>query len=316
MVKENIYKFLPVCLQNVACTLSGEIKRRNRLTGKFDTIYEALKVTEWYDKDEIEEYQLRKLQELIEYCNRTVPYYRELFQQISLRPSDIVTLTDLEKIPILTKEIVRNNVDKLKNPNFRGAVIRQHTSGSTGTPLQFILSKEALKHRWAVWFRHRARFKIRPGDAYASFTSGQGAVPISQNKPPYWRENRAMKQTIFTMHHISNEKVPAIVKRLNAGGFCYYSGYPSILFSLAGLIEDLGLKITECPKIIFTGAESLLDYQREKISKVFGCFVTDQYGFSEGCGNASRCENDLFHEDFEYGILECYKPVVNEDGTK
>src|SRR4029079_11326347 len=33
--------------------------------------------------------------------------------------------------------------------------------------------------------------------------------------------------------------------------------------------------------------------------------VTDEYGFSEGCGNASRCEEDVFHEDFEYGILEC-----------
>src|SRR5690606_27159888 len=60
---------------------------------------------------------------------------------------------------------------------------------------------------------------------------------------------------------------------------------------------------------------ALLDYQREKISTVFGCLVTDQYGFSEGCGNASRCENDVFHEDFEYGILECHNPVINQDGT-
>jgi len=38
---------------------------------------------------------------------------------------------------------------------------------------------------------------------------------------------------------------------------------------------------------------------------VFQCPVTDQYGFSEGCGNASRCPADVYHEDFEYGILEC-----------
>ena len=60
----------------------------------------------------------------------------------------------------------------------------------------------------------------------------------------------------------------------------------------------------------------MLVYQRDKISSVFGCEVTDQYGFSEGCGNASRCELDLFHEDFEYGILECHNPITNADGSK
>src|SRR5690606_14582159 len=140
-------------------------------------------------------------------------------------------------------------------------------------------------------------------------------IPLNQDKPPYWREIYAMKQTIFTMHHINKDKVPHIVERLNKGRFKYYSGYPSIVYNLAVIIEDLGLKIMQPPDVIFTGAEAILDFQREKISSVFSCFVTDQYGFSEGCGNASRCEHDLFHEDFEYGILECNNPIKNSDGT-
>ena len=240
-----------------------------------------------------------------------MPYYTNLFDAINLSPSDINRIGDLSKIPILTKEMIRENYHSLVNPNFKKPIIKMHTSGSTGKALDFIFSKEAVKYRWALWFRHKNRFGVHPNDSYATFT-GLVVVPIAQNKPPYWRQNKASKQTIFTMHHISKDKVPAIVDKLNKGGITYYSGYPSILYSLAILIEELGLQITNSPKVIFTGAEMLLDSQRKKISEIFNCLVTDQYGFSEGCGNASRCEYDNYHEDFEYGILECEKEESGE----
>lgn len=311
----NIYKKLPVFLQNAACTIKGQLQKKERLGGAFLNIFEELRKTEWYTRDEIKKLQNNKLLETINYCYENIPYYRDLFNENSLSPSDIKSVDDLKKVPVLTKELVRENFEKLKNPKFKGKIIHMHTSGSTGKSLQFDFSEYANRFKWAIWFRHKARFGVSPSDPYATFT-GQVVVPINQKKPPYWRENYSMKQTIFTMHHISEDKVPAIVNRLNKGGFVYYSGYPSILYSLATIIENVGLQITASPKVIFTGAEALLDYQREKISAVFGCLVTDQYGFSEGCGNASRCEEDLFHEDFEYGILECHNPIINPDGTK
>jgi phenylacetate-CoA ligase len=67
---------------------------------------------------------------------------------------------------------------------------------------------------------------------------------------------------------------------------------------------------------IFTGAENLYENQRKVIADVFKAGVTDEYGFSEGCGNASRCEEDVFHEDFEFGILECEEPRVLDADTK
>jgi phenylacetate-CoA ligase len=92
---------------------------------------------------------------------------------------------------------------------------------------------------------------------------------------------------------------------LNEGGFDYYAGYPSIIFVLARLIEEGGYEVAAPPRMIFTGAENLYDNHRRLMQNVFNAGVTDEYGFSEGCGNASRCERDVFHEDFEFGILEC-----------
>ncbi len=304
------YNNSPFWLQNIACTYKGLIEKKLRFGGNFENYYNFLIESQWMANDEIQVYQNEKLSFLIKYCYYNIPYYNKLFKQLKLVPGDIRTVDDLTKVPILTKEGVRNNFSLLKNPNYNKGVIKTHTSGSTGKALDFLFSRDAIKFRWALWFRHRERFGVKPYDRYATFT-GLVVVPINQKKTPFWRENYAMKQTIFTMHHISVDKVKHIVNRLNKGEFVYYSGYPSILYSLATLIEDANLRITNPPKVIFTGAEALLEVQRRRISRVFNSIVTDQYGFSEGAGNASRCESDLFHEDFEYGILECNNGIVN-----
>ena len=299
-----IYKNLPVFLQNSVCTVYGYKESKLRFGGKYDECYNSLLCSQWMSSVDIQSLQEENLTKLINYSYKNIPYYNKVFKQVGLLPSDINSIDDLEKIPILTKEIVRERYHELINPNFKGEVIHTQTSGSTGKALNFLFSKDAIQYRWALWFRHKSRFNVTKNDAYATFT-GLVAIPIEQSQPPYWRENYAMKQTVFTMHHITAEKVGSIVDRLNQGGFVYYSGYPSILYSLATIIENEGLEITAPPRVIFTGAETLLEEHKFRISKVFQCIVTDQYGFSEGAGNASSCEYGVFHEDFEYGILEC-----------
>jgi phenylacetate-CoA ligase len=289
--------------------------RRLRYGGDFISYGHFLDRSQWWSEDEIEKYRFEKLEKLLYYCFHNVPYYRDLWIKINLKPSDIKTISDLKKLPVLKKEDVHANLDKMISDSYKKSrLIFCHTSGTTGKSIQFYERPQDIQFRWAVWWRYRNRFGIQFDSPYATFT-GQVVIPIHQIKPPYWRYNAPMKQTIFTMHHIAPEKVRTIVDRLNRGDFVYYSGYPSIIFNLANLIIDQNLEITNPPRIIFTGAEKLFEDQRALISKVFDCLVTDQYGFSEGCGNASRCEKDVFHEDFEYGILECGDPEQIDHNT-
>jgi len=308
--KELVYPRLPIFMQNTACTLQGSGQRKLRYGGVFRERLNWLEDSQWWPAAKIEEYQNEQLHKLIEHAYSNVPYYRRVFDKQRLKPGDIKSVEDLHKIPLLTKEDVRNHADEMVARTFsRKDLVFCHTSGTTGKSLQFYMEPRAIQFRWAVWWRHRSRFGVQFDDPYATFT-GQPAVPLDQKKPPYWRENQSMHQTIFTMHHVVASKVKAIVERLNDGGFAYYSGYPSILAVLAGLIEEKELEITAPARIAFTGGENLYLHSRQLMSRVFKCPVTDEYGFSEGCGNASRCEEDVFHEDFEYGILECNSPDV------
>jgi phenylacetate-CoA ligase len=74
------------------------------------------------------------------------------------------------------------------------------------------------------------------------------------------------------------------------------------------------LELGSPPKLVATGAENVLDYQRRDIVAYTGAVLTDQYGLSEGCGNASQCPEFVYHEDFEFGVLECVDPVRLGDG--
>jgi phenylacetate-CoA ligase len=314
--KEVIYPRLPVRLQNLACTAQGFSQRRLRYGGEFRRLLDWLEESEWWPAEELRAYQEEQLRRLVAHAYATTPYYRRVFDERRLRPDDIRTLDDLAKLPLLTKEDVRQHYREMVSSEAdRRRLIFCHTSGTTGKSLHFYQEPRAIQFRWAVWWRHRRRFNVAFDAPYATFT-GLAAVPLEQAAPPYWRENRAMHQTVFTMHHVVPSKVAAIVERLNRGGFVYYSGYPSILYVLAGLIEEAGREITAPPRVIFTGAENLYDYQREVIARVFKAPVTDEYGFSEGCGNAARCEHDLFHEDFEFGILESGDAERTAEGTR
>lgn len=307
-VAELLYGRSPVFLQNAACTLVGLKERRLRYGGAFKEYCEFLDESQWWSKSRIEAWQFEHLSRLLDHCYRHVPYYKTLWQRHGVSPADITCLADLRKLPVLKKSDIPPNLERMiADEQDRSDLQFCHTGGTTGTSLQFYMPPQIIQFRWALFWRHRKRFNIAFDSPFATFT-GLVAVPLLQARPPFWRSNLFMKQTIFTMHHIVPDKAKSIVDRLNRGGFEYYSGYPSILSTLAGLVVEQNLKITRPPKVVFTGAENLYDNQRALISDVFGCPVTDLYGFSEGCGNASRCEHDRYHEDFELGILECGEP--------
>ena len=306
--RQRLYYRLPVWLQNVACTIEGRRMRRLRMGGAFARHLAELRESDRAPLAAIEEYQNRRLSLLVAHAYNTVPYYRRIFTERGIKPNDIRNRSDLAILPILTKEAVREHVEELISTAIdRTRLEIIHTSGSTGKALTLYTEREAVQLRWAVWWRHRSRFGVAVDAPFAVFT-GKPAVRLDASHPPYWRENRTMRQTIFPMQQVVPEKIKAIAERLNEGKFVYYSGYPSILFSLAQMLEEQSVNIERPPKIIFTGAEKLYPHQRELMQKVFRCPVTDQYGFSEGCGNASRCECDRFHEDYEFCILECDRP--------
>lgn len=304
VLAEQIYPRLPVFLQNAACWYYGKKEARVRYGRAFDLLLRELMDSDRWSAVEIEVYQSEKIRDLIRHAYESVPYYRELWKSLKISPDDIRCREDLAKLPVLTKEDVRQNSGRLISQKvFRRDLLFRHTSGTTGKALHFYVTRAAIAFQWAVWWRHRLRFGVEPGAWHANFT-GKRVVPIGQNSPPYWRWNRPLRQALLTMHHLTAEKISSVMEFLNSQPFEFYSGYPSIIHMLALHASEAGFVLHSPPRAVFTGAEKMLDFQRHDIQKFTGAILTDQYGCSEGCGNASHCPEFVYHEDFEFGILE------------
>jgi len=244
--------------------------------------------SEWWPRTDIDSYQDERLQSLIQHAYATVPYYRERMRELGLTPSDIRTRADLPKLPILTKEDVRANYERMVSTSaHKRDLVLRHTSGTTGKALHFYFARSAVGEQWAVWWRHRQRFGMELDALHANFT-GKRVVPIAQDRPPYWRWNRPRHQALLNMQHMTPAKIRDVVTFLDSHDFAYYIGYPSVIHAMAASALEAGLTLSHPPRFVFTGAENMLGYQRRDIAALTGATLTDQYGFSEGCGNAAH----------------------------
>src|ERR1035438_5143326 len=63
--------------------------------------------SQWWNKEQIKDYQEMKLRKLIKHSVQTVPYYNDLFKRLGLKAEDIQTHDDLKKLPILTKTNIK-----------------------------------------------------------------------------------------------------------------------------------------------------------------------------------------------------------------
>ena len=139
---EKIYHSSPFFLQNLWVSLFGLKLQWERFGPKFEKALQEFEKKEFWSWEQIKEYQNEKLRLLIQHSYEKVPYYRNIMNKIKLKPDDIKTIEDLPKLPILTRNDIKQNFDNLRAQNFiRKKLKLGYTSGTTGSPLQFYWDK-------------------------------------------------------------------------------------------------------------------------------------------------------------------------------
>jgi phenylacetate-CoA ligase len=304
-----LYERLPAPLQNAAVTLYG-IKLYLREYGpRFRKALEESERRQWLAPSEIEAYQDERLAELIRHAWENVPYYRDAMRERGLDPRDVAGVADLPKLPLLTAEDVRRNHDRLvSRAHRRSGLIYGHTSGTTGSPLQFLFDARVCLHKNLVDWRHKRNAGLEYGDRLALFL-GRVVVPTERKKPPYWRYNAVLGQMFFSSFHMSPDTLPHYFAQLEAFRPRGVEGYPSTLYVLASYLTSRGR--TFPVKAAFTSSETLLPHQRETIERAFECPLFDFYGLAERVAFATECPaHDGYHVNGDFGIAE----IVGEGG--
>ena len=305
---EKIYFLSPVFIQNVLISLYGYKLYRERYIGNHDSDLEKLLKSQWFSKDIIEKNNNDNFIDFFRYAIKRVPYYKNLVNEGKIDPSKINSISDIDKLPILSKEEVRNNTDQLLSDEFnKNDLIAIGTSGTTGKTLKIYISKEARRYAYAFFSRFKKWAQLDEDKINVTF-AGRTFLP-ADSPPPFWRKNLISNNYLFSSYHLTEKNFKHYIDGLNKIKPHYIDSYPSAIYILAKYIKKKQLSIFH-PKAIITSSETLLDSQRELIEEVFQCPIYDQYGSAEQVVFVSQCEKGAYHIHSEFGHIE----FINDEG--
>jgi len=307
---EKLYFQSPVFVQNIMTTMYGYKLYYERYLGKHDKYLQELLESQWYSDDEIEKLTNQKLQAILKYATKYVPYYKKLQQNGDFDTAQIKHVSDLTKLPILKKEDIREQPDKYISTKFKKSeLIAINTSGTTGKTLKIYVDKNSRRYSYAFYTRLKNWAGISGNDKNITF-AGRTIVPPDSSTPPFWRSNPAWHNYLFSSYHLSTENIKFYIDKITEINPVFIDSYPSSIYTLAKYMKEYQINKIK-PKAIITSSETLLDSQREIIEEVFNCSVFDQYGCAEQVVFVSQCEKGSYHINPEYGIVE----FIREDGS-
>lgn len=221
-----------------------------------------------------EKEQLNKLNEILCYCNEYVLYYRKIFKSIDLE-LPLEKLSDIKKIPILTKDDIRENFKELLSNDQKLTFYISNTGGSTGTPLKLYQSKSGAIIEQAFLDYYLLKYGINNKKKIIK-------VILRGTIPKNGIFEKQGKIYIFSSYLISKENINKYIKEIESIDPELIHVYPSSIYLLANLIKRMNLKINLSKlKVIISSSEIFALEQKKIVQEVFKVPILDWYGNTE-----------------------------------
>jgi len=268
---------------------------------------------ETLSRQEMEALQLERLQETVRRVYEKVPYYRNKMDEAGVKPDDVKTLADLQKLPFTTKQDMRDSypfglfaVDKEK-------LVRIHaSSGTTGKPTVVGYTEEDL-HTWTDCVSRIACMGGASEKDVAQICFGYGMFTGALGLH-------------YGLEHIGATIIPSStgnsqkqIMYMQDFGTTLLVATPSYALRLAEVAQEMGVDPAKdlSVKIALVGSELLTDAMREEMHAVWGqdIKITSNYGMSElmGPGVSGEClEHCGMHINEDYFIPEIIDSVTGE----
>ena len=265
---QRIYSQLPPVLRSLVGTGYGYYVRRWRYGSNFEHLVETALARDSWNSQEWQHWQEEQLSRLLQRAMRNVPFYRHYWESQPNRDWRV-----LANWPILEKEQLRCAAGQfLANDCSARRLFQDYTSGTTGTPLRFLASRDTLR-RWYALFEARSRrwYGVSRQNRWA-ILGGKLVKPVHEQNPPFWIWNCALNQLYMSCYHLSPSHISQYLDALKTYRIQYLYGYSSALYELALEVVRQG-RIDLQMTVSIKNAEPLLPAQREIISMAFSAPV-------------------------------------------
>jgi phenylacetate-CoA ligase len=254
---------------------------------------------------EIRAVQKEKLARVLKNASRNIPYYRKLFNDCGILTEALNLPEDISYIPILTKEMLKQNLPLLINANHNGRVSKETTSGTVGNPLAIPIDRQKSASIRAVMFRNYGWYNIDVGDKQARFWGMPSAPRLHLRES---LKDFCANRIRLSAFNVSDDAFRQFVKKIKTFKPKYFYGYPSLLYKFSQWLSDnkIGMSDLSLCSVICTG-EVLYAFQRKGIESTFQCKVVNEYGTTETGIIAFECPEGSLHINSDHVYLESVK---------
>ena len=227
-----------------------------------------------------------------------IPFYRSKYDRAGVDINSIKHLEDLKKLPVLTKEEIRQNFPEhiVRKGTRLEKCHKSKTSGSSGQPLLFIISPYAYAYYLAISSRIYSMIGYKPWETSCYIRCTQADLP-----------DFFSKRQIFIS---SMQPVDRIITELKKANADMIDAYPTTMLDMARNITPEDLKYIKPRRITLNSQRSTAEIRRY-LSDVFNCPVYDEYSTEETWSIAAECRNHNYHIFIDSVWLE----FLNESGS-
>jgi phenylacetate-CoA ligase len=259
--------------------------------------YLAFRMRPYADRETIRSYQLRRLQNLIDFAYHNVALYREKYDQAKVHPRDLRSLDDLQLFPSVSKNDVLDAYPDgalARGYDLRRCLVSK-SSGSTGQVLNVVHQANRLGIQGLAMNRLI--------ELYGTYLPWHKLVYIYTSEYP--------ARSLFGMYPMilipTLTPTHQILTRLRELRPTYLACYPSHLRALAAELGPEGCHQLNL-RAVSVSSELSTQQERNDLAALFGCGVYDEYSTEELTHVAAQCRDKTYHifEDVVY--LEILDP--------
>ncbi|MCX6031749.1 MAG: hypothetical protein NT169_20910 [Chloroflexi bacterium] len=249
------------------------------------------------------------------YAYRNSPYYRRAFLAAGIDEQDLQDQRGWDRIPLLEKEDIRQNLEQIYSKNYSGPCQQGRTSGSTGIRLVFDVNRGYPVYSMAAARRGFRWWGVEPGAKLVRIWGTYQGIDQSlrfQIKTAYKSLiDRACGVTSLSAFAVTDPECHQTIDKIAELRPEVVFGYGTALFLVAdyALRSSLVKQLASVRLVVYT-SEYLTAWQRNRISEAFSCPVVSEYGSVETGVIAYDCPCGLQHIAQEFLDLE----VLGEDG--
>jgi phenylacetate-CoA ligase len=262
-------------------------------------------------REALDAIKLKRLQDLAERVYTAVPFYKKAFDKKGVKPDQIKSLEDLQRLPFTLKQDLRDNYPFAMFATPMESVVRIHaSSGTTGKPTVVGYTQKDIDTWAELMARTLAAAGVHKGDivhnayGYGLFTGGLGF---------HYGAERLGASVI----PVSGGNTKRQVLLMKDFGPTVLTCTPSYALRLGEVAAEEGVDFRSLKfRVAVCGAEPWSEHMRAEIENKLGIDAVDIYGLSEiiGPGVSVECieAKQGLHVFEDHFIVETINPETGE----